>query len=236
MTFWRRCEEVRLELKARLHRAGRRATGAPYRKLEEILDRLLAPSPRQHALEREARRLEARWVWFERLRKALKFRNGPVPLATTGHLSERALEHGRRRLDWLLGKLREEEARKGGDRAERELRRALGRLREDLERRRGELLAPNVKVGDRVRPVPRTTALAEGEFRKLRRHGRRVRGCAEVEGPVQREGPGLLLLENLRDPTYVRLVYGSSSRLAERLGRVTPSALQQAKLLTGLSG
>lgn len=227
---------MRQGLKTRLHRAGRRATGAPYRKLEEILDRLLAPSPRQHALEREARRPEARWIWFDRPRKALKFRNGPVPPATTGHLSEQALEHGRPRLDWLLGKLWEEEARKGGDREERGFRRALGRLREDLERRRGELLAPNVKVGDRVRPAPRTTALAEGEFRKLRRHGRRVRGCAEVEGPVQREGPELLLLENLRDPTHVHLVYGSQSRLAERLGRVTPTALEQAKLLSGLSG
>ena len=236
VAFWRRCEEVRADLKARLHRAGRRATGAPYRQLEEVLDRLLAPSPRQHGLAREVRRLEARWTWFERLRKALKFRNGPVPLATTGHLSERSLEHGRRRLDWLLGKLRAEEEQKGGGHDERELRRALGRLREDLERRRGELLAPNVKVRGRVRPVPRTTALAEGEFRKLRRHGRRVKGVAEVEGPVQREGPGLLLLENLRDPAYIRLVYGSASRLAERLGRVGPVALQQAKLLTGLSG
>lgn len=235
VTFWRRCEKVRGELKARLHRAGRCATGATYRKLEEILDRLLALSPRQHRLAREVRRLEARWVWFERLRKAMKFRNGPVPLATTGQLSELALEHGRRRLDWLLGKLRAEEGQKGGGRDERELRRALGRLRQDLEERREELLAPNVKVRNRVRRVPRTTALAEGEFRKLRRHGRRVKGSAEVEGPVQREGPGLLLLENLRDPAYVRLVYGAPHRLAERLGQVTPTALQQAKLLTGLS-
>ena len=87
-----------------------------------------------------------------------------------------------------------------------------------------------------MRPVPRSTALAEGEFRKLRRHGRRAKGAAEVEGPVQREGPGLLLLENLRDPAYIRLVYGSASRLAERLGRDGPVALQRAKLLTGLSG
>ena len=71
---------------------------------------------------------------------------------------------------------------------------------------------------------------------KLRQHGRRVKGVAEVEGPVQREGPGLLLVENLRDPAYVRLIFGSASRLAERLGRVGPASLQQAKLLTGLSG
>jgi len=236
VTFWRRCEETREALKARLRRAGRRAKGKPYRKLEEILDRLLTPSPRHFRLAREVRRLEARWVWFERLRKALKYRNGPVPLATTGHLSERQLERGRQRLDWLLRMLEREAAQKGGGPDERELRRALGRLRLDLMKRRGELLAPNVKVGNRVRPVPRTTALAEGEFRKLRRHGRRVKGCAEVEGPVQREGPGLLLLENLRDPAYIRIVYGSTSRLAERIAQVKPESLAQAKLLTGLSG
>ncbi len=163
VAFWCRCEEVLMEPRARLHRAGRWAKGAPYRKLEEGLDRLLVPSPRQPGLAREVRRLEARWTWFERLRKALKFRHGPVPLATTGHLSERSLEHGRRRLDWLVGKLQAEEGQKGGDHDERKLRGVLGRLREDLDRRRGELLAPNVKVRGRVRPVPRTTALAERE-------------------------------------------------------------------------
>ena len=135
-----------------------------------------------------------------------------------------------------MGKLRAEEGQKGGDHDERKPGRGRGRRREDLDRRRGELLAPNVKAGGRVRPVPRSTALAEGEFRKLRQHGRRVKGVAEVEGPVQREGPGLLLLENLRDPAHIHIVYGSASRLVERLGRVGPVALQRAKLLTGLSG
>ncbi len=59
---------------------------------------------------------------------------------------------------------------------------------------------------------------------------------AEVEGAVQREGSRLWLLENLRDPAYVRLVYGSPSRLAKRLGQVSSAALEQAKRLTGLSG
>ncbi len=84
--------------------------------------------------------------------------------------------------------------------------------------------------------MPRTTALAAGEFRKFRTHGGRVNGVAEAEGPARRGGQGLLLHENLRDPAYVRLVYGSASRLAERLGPVGPAALEQAKLLTRLSG
>ena len=74
---------------------------------------------------------------------------------------------------------------------------------------RGERFSTNAEAHERlleVEVVTRTTALAEGEFRKLRKHGRRVKGVAEVEGPVQREGPGLLLTENLRDTKYVRLV------------------------------
>ena len=78
----------------------------------------------------------------------------------------------------VLGRLRAEEERKVGDHDARELRRSQGHLREDLERRRGELLAPNVEMGNRVRPVPRTASLAEGEFRKFRSHRRRVKGVA----------------------------------------------------------
>ena len=184
---------------------------------------------------REARGLEARETGRERLPKSLKFGNGPLPQTAPDHLDERKLEHGRRP-HRLLGRLCTEEERKGGDHDTRELQRALGRLGEDLERRRGELLAPNVMVGDRVRPVPRTTAPAKREFRKLRWPGRRVKGVAGMEGAVQREVTAPLLLESLRDRAYIRLVYGSASHLAERLGRVGPIALQQAKLLTGLSG
>ena len=82
----------------------------------------------------------------------------------------------------------------------------------------------------------RATARAEEAFRKLRRHGLRVRGCAEVEGPVQRDGHGVFLLESLRHLTYARLVCNSVPPLAERLAKVTPVVLHPSKLWTRPSG
>lgn len=42
----------------------------------------------------------------------LGYRNGPVPLSPEGKLSERGLERGRRRLDWLLRKIEAETGKK----------------------------------------------------------------------------------------------------------------------------
>jgi hypothetical protein len=232
--FYRRCERTWAEVRRVLSRPGRRATGAPYRKLEEILGRLFLPRPGQRQLAETCEKLEERWVWFQRLRRVLRFRNGPIPLDTERRLSERALEKGRRKLDWFRAKV---EAVPG---AERSLRHDLAKVAKDLKARREELFAPNVvvKVNGHtvVRPVPRTTAWAEGKFRKLRRHGRRIRGNSEVEALVQREGPGLLLMENLRDPKYVRTVYGSLARQGTRFTHVKEGSLVTAKTLTGLSG
>ncbi|MGI0055486.1 MAG: hypothetical protein ACREBZ_07225 [Thermoplasmata archaeon] len=232
--LYRRCEKVWGEVRATLARPGRRATGAPYRKLEAILGRLFLPRPGQRQLAEECDRLEERWAWFQRLRRVLRFRNGPIPLDTERRLSETELEKGRRRLDWFVVQVEQVPG------SERRLKKDLRKTAEDLEARREELFAPNVEVrveGRRaVRPVPRTTAWAEGEFRKLRRHGRRIRGNAEVEALVQREGPGLLLMDNLRDAKYIRLVYGSLARQGARFAKVDPEAMAAAKSITGLSG
>lgn len=81
-------------------------------------------------------------------------------------------------------------------------------LARDLRVNRGELFAPNVrlKVGGKTvhRLLPRTTATAKQGFRKLRRHGRRIRGMAQVEGQVRLEGPAMMLIEYRRDLGYVR--------------------------------
>ncbi len=232
--FYRRCERAWGEVRLVLSRPGRRATGAPYRKLEAVLGRLLLARPGQRQLVGTCAQLEGRWAWFQRLRRVLRFRNGPIPLSTERRLSEKALEKGRRKLDWFVAKVEEVPG------AERSLRHDLDKVAMDLRARREELFAPNVVVevkGRRVvRPIPRTTAWAEGQFRKLRRHGRRIRGNSEVEALVQREGPGLLLMENLRDPKYVRLVYGALGRQGERFAQVEEEALATAKTLTGLSG
>jgi hypothetical protein len=231
--FYRRCERVWGAVRHVLSRPGRRATGAPYRKLEEILGRLFLPRPGQRQLAETCDKLEERWAWFQRLRRVLRFRNGPIPLSTERRLSERALEKGRRKLDWFLAKVKQVPG------AERALRHDLEKVAKDLRARREELFAPNVviEVGGRrvVRPIPRTTAWAEGQFRKLRRHGRRIRGNSEVEALVQREGPGLLLMENLREAKYVCFVYGTLARQGTRFAKVGGEALVAAKTLTGLS-
>ena len=232
--LYRRCERVWREVRHRLSRPGRRATGAPYRRLEAILGRLFLPRPGQRQLAEMCDRLEERWGWFQRLRRVLRFRNGPIPLGTERRLSEKALAKGRRKLDWFLSKVKEVPG------TERLLRHDLQKMAADLNARREELFAPNVVVEVRgrrvVRPIPRTTAWAEGKFRKLRRHGRRIRGNAEVEALVQREGPGLLLMDNLHDAKYVRIVYGTLARQGERFAQVKEHALATAKTLTGLLG
>ena len=55
------------------------------------------------------------------------------------------------------------------------------------------------------------------------------------EALVQREGPGLLLMENLRDTKYVRLVYGTLARQGARFAQVKEETLVAAGTLTGLS-
>ena len=52
-----------------------------------------------------------------------------------------------------------------------------------------------------------------------------------MEGIVDREGPGMLLVANLQDSRYVREVYGSLFHLGERFARVTSEALEDAKTL-----
>jgi hypothetical protein len=103
-----------------------------------------------------------------------------------------------------------------------------------------ELFAPNVVVqtGDVpvVRPLPRTISGAETDFRYLRRHGRRITGNAHVDDQVQNEGPGMLLLENLRNSEYVREVYGSISNLPERFSTVSQKSLEDARKILQCAG
>ncbi|EQD77610.1 MULE transposase, conserved domain protein, partial [mine drainage metagenome] len=103
LEFYGRCEKVGGALEAVLHRPGRRANGSPYLQLEKALQRLRAPAKRGARLTRDLPALRERWGWFERTRRVLGYRNGPVPLSPKGTLSEEALERGRRRQDWLEG-------------------------------------------------------------------------------------------------------------------------------------
>lgn len=240
VSFYRRCKEIRGEARmAILDRAGRNACSPYLSRLEDVL-RLLEPPPNVLGrLYADFLSLEERWRWFQRVRRALRYRNGPVPLSTQVRLSERELEKGRRRLDWVSRKIGEPVERGGGGKEGRELRRALGRVRSYIEKHRDSLLAPNVSVmaGGKsvVRKVPRTNVPVESDFRLLRRHGRRITGSGDVESRVQREGAGMLIAQNLTDPRYVSLVYGSRSSLADRFSTVSPAAMQLAKSFMGSS-
>ncbi len=233
--FLRRCDKVRGALTARLRRPGRRAKGAPYRALERILARLRAPPESRHRLARDFPLLETKWAWFERIRRVLGFRNGPVPLSPTGKLSEKGLERGRRRLDWLQDKIDEEVEVPSRSPLVREFYGQLARVGEKLWERREELFAPNVRVRVggrwRVRRLHRSNGAAERKFHRLRGHGRSIAATKDVEDLVQREGPGALVAQNLKDRRYVRVLYGSLTDVGKRFSQVNPEALNEAKTI-----
>ncbi|MGI0067375.1 MAG: hypothetical protein ACREB9_02995 [Thermoplasmata archaeon] len=233
LELYRVSRKVEGELKAVLSRPGRRARGRPYWRLEEILARLSTGPASRARLAKEFPILWEKWLWFERVRKVLGFRNGPVPLSPDGTLSEKGLERGRRRLDWLLGKLREEAGEKSRSPVVREFHGQLGTIADKLEEHREELFAPNVVVrvnGKRkVRALHRSNGAAERKFHGLRHRCRRITGDDGREGQVQREGPGMLMVSNLEDSRYVRAVYGSLSHLGERFASIGPAALDEAK-------
>ena len=181
-----------------------------------------------------------RWRWFESVRRTLGYRNGPVSLSPGGSPSEMELERCRRRPDWLHRTIEEETGRKSRPPLVRELHRQLDRVAEKLRLHREELFAPNVVVRlngrRRVRRLHRSNGAAERQFRRLRRHGRRITANRDVEGIMAREEPGMLLIANLQDPRYVREVYGSLAHLGEQFAKVGPEALGEAKTHLGRLG
>lgn len=235
LEFYRRCEGVRRELEARLARPGRRAKGAPYLALKAILTCLSPPPKSRVRLARDFPLLEEKWRWFERIQRAVGYRNGPVPLSPSGTLSEKGLERGRRQLVWLDGKIAEEVGKKSRSPRIREFHRQLVKIGEKLRAHQDELFAPNVRVKVngkwRVRRIHRSNGAAERKFHRLRGHGRSIAATKDVEDLVQREGAGALVAENLRDPHYVRVVYGTHSRVAKRFATVSGEALAEARFI-----
>ena len=169
--------------------------------------------------------------WFNRIRMVLRYRNGPVPLNSKHNVSEMELERGRTKLDWLIS-LIDGEVRSSG---EMDLRKTLLSVKRELTDRKDELFAPNalvtVKGKSIVSPVTRTISSEESEFRKLRRHNRRIKGNSHVDSEVQEEGAAMLLLENMKNKEYVKAVYGSLSKLPERIAMVSKDSLRMAEEL-----
>ena len=231
--FYKRCEKVRPEVRTGiLSRAKLNKCSPCLSRLEDALNLLKPPPAVRGRIHSECQKLEARWQWFEQIRKALRYRNGPIPLNTQGHLSDTELEKGRIKIDKLQAQL--DAFIKGGDsKNDRTLKRTLSGISELIAKRRHELLAPNVTVTangkKKIMKLPRTNNTIEQDFRSLRRHSRRIRGDADVERIVQRQGAGLAIVKNLENKNYLRHVYGHLNQMHTRFARVSPNSLQQAK-------
>ena len=224
--FYRRCLDASVIVRKAIMDQARNNIHSPILSHLEDSLRLLSPPPavlgRLHA---DYEDLERRWSWFQRIRKVLRYRNGPIPLSTRVHLSDRDLEKGRLKLDWLLCKIEEVERIGNVDGHTRSLRKDLRKLATLIKEHRHELFAPNVKIvangRTAIRKLPRTNEPVETDFRMARRHLRRIRGNSDVEPQFQREGAGLLIAHNLRHREYVRMVYGTLGQMAARFAKVS---------------
>lgn len=235
MDLYRRCEEARPEVRGSiLDRAKLNVSSPCLSRLEDALNLLRPPPAVRGRIRSEHLKLQERWKWFERVRTALRYRNGPVPLNTEGCLSNKELEKGREMLDRLQDGM-DEFIRQGNSGRDRTLKRVLRGISGMIEERRDELFAPNVTVmvdGKRgLIRLPRTNNTVEQDFRSYRRHSRRIRGDSDVERTVQRDGVGLAIVRNLEDERYLRVVYGRLEQMPRRFAEVSPASLEVARWL-----
>jgi len=203
--------------------------------LENTLNLLKPPPAVRGRIHSEYLKLDGRWTWFEKIRKALRYRNGLVPLNTKGFLSNKELETGRKMID-KLQKVIDVFVKQGDCGKDRYLKRTLRGICELIAERKDELFVPNVVVNingkKRVKKLPRTNNPIEQDFRSLRRHGRRIRGDGDVERIVQRDGPGLAIVkEYLNLEINVRCVYGRLDQMHLRFANVSSESLKRAKAL-----
>jgi hypothetical protein len=232
--FFRRClESVSTTRKAILDRARTFNYSPHLSSLQKILRRIQPPPPVLGRLKTDFKDLELRWSWFQKVRKVLKYRNGPIPLSTQIQLSDSDLEKGRLRLDRVIEKIRLFNEQPTKDFHRKELRKSLRKVSIMLTEHKDELFAPNVSVevdGKKfIRKLPRTNEPDETDFRMARRHARRIRGNSDVEPQFQRDGSGILIAHNLNNPEYVRAVYGSISQMARRFSRVSDDTVRKVK-------
>lgn len=233
--FYKRCEKVRPEVRTGiLGRAKLNKCSPCLSRLEDALNLLKPPPAVRGRIHSECQKLEARWQWFEQIRKALRYRNGPIPLNTKGFLSNTELEKGRKMIDNLQTKMNDF-IKHGDSKGDRTLKRVLRGISEMLTERRDELLAPNIAIEingiQKVKQLPRTNNTLEQDFRSLRRHSRRIRGDADIERTVQRDGVGLAIVKNIENKNYLRHIYGHLNQIPSQFAKVSPNSLQQAKAL-----
>ncbi len=233
--LYRRYENIRPSVRTAILDNVKNNVSSPcLSRLENALNLLKPPPAVQGRIHTEYLKLEKRWKWFKRIRKALRYRNGPVPLNTEGFLSDKKLEKGRKMIDKLLAKI-DRFIKKGGFEKDRLFKKALRGISELIKKRREELFVPTVTVNvngkQKVRKLPRTNNSAEQDFRSYRRHGRRIRGDSDVERSIQRDGVGLAIMKNFEIKSYVQTVYESMENMVTRFAEVTPENLEKAKIL-----
>ena len=233
--FYRRCEEVRPKIRqAILDRAWDDLCSPCLSKLEDAIKLVKPPPAVRGRIHSEYLKLKNRWDWFEKIRIALRYRNGPIPLNTKGFLSNEELDRGREMLKELQKKL-DSFITKGDSKGDRSLKRVLKGISDLIAEQRDRLFVPNVEVMvnglPKVKKLPRTNNMIEQEFRSLRRHGRRIRGDGDVERSVQKHGVGLAIASNLKIREYVRLVYGTLDQMPARFSNVVLESLDRAKAL-----
>ena len=195
--------------------------------------RLLHPPPAVRGkIQMDAERLLDRKKWFNESREALRWRNGPVPLSTKIRWSDEHLKKARKRIDDFLKKVKSEQENK---RNSKPLIIALQTIEDRFTKYQDNLLVPNIRLdtvdGEKVIKVERTNNGIEQDFRACRRHARRLRGEKNVEGVIQREGVGLLLLLNMDISQYIQIVYGSWECMGTRFSKVEEWALERADML-----
>jgi hypothetical protein len=194
---------------------------------------LLHPSSKQgRQLQRDVARLQERKKWFDDARSALRWRNGPVPLSTQIKWNEKDLQNARRGINDFLSLLQVEKENKG---ISSSLKRGLVIIEDRFRTYKDNLLAPNIQIdtdhGKKIVVLERTNNSVEMDFRRCRRHVRRLQGNSDVEEVIQREGVGLSLLLNMNVSKYVKIVYGSWDCMGKRFSKVDEKALEQADLL-----
>ena len=195
--------------------------------------RLLHPPPKVRGkLDKDAERLRNREKWFNKARDALRWRNGPVPLSTQIQWSDKDLQIARKGINDFLSELKSEQENKDNSKS---LIRGLGIIEDRFTKYQDNLLVPNIKIetskGEKIIELERTNNSVETDFRACRRHARRLRGDKNVEGIIQREGVGLLLLLNMNISQYVQIVYGSWECMGKRFSKVEEKSLEHADLL-----
>jgi hypothetical protein len=235
MDFYRRCEEIRPIVQKSIFKRASALQGSPNLiRLKNALDLLQPPPAVRGRIHAEYLHLLDRWNWFERIRKALRYRNGPIPLNNRGYLSDRELEEGRSELDTLQEEIKDFLKLKGNTK-DRNIKRLLRGVSELLLERRNELFAPNVEldVNGRIeyRKLPRTNNAVEQDFRKIRRYWRRIMGNSDVEKNVQKQGVGQAIVANFEIKEYVSVVYRSLENMASRFAMVSLETLERANTL-----